>query len=93
MRCHRIVALAVIGAGTRRAVAGDTARVAAGTYPEQASFPNSGEADAPLTVLGAPGTVVSGANAATGAPGARITPRDSLQLPTPPRMRASDDTR
>ena len=60
-----------IGAGTRAALAGDTVRVAPGTYPEQVSLTRSGQAGAPIQVLGSPGTLVSGDNVATGAPGAR----------------------
>ncbi len=60
-----------IGAGTRAALPGDTVRVAAGTYPEQVSLTRSGQAGAPIQVLGAPGALVSGANASTGVPGAR----------------------
>ena len=63
--------LCSLAAGARRAVAGDTVSVAAGIYPEQVNLLNSGESGAPITVVGDPGAVVSGADTSSGAAGAR----------------------
>jgi parallel beta-helix repeat protein len=63
--------LCTINAGTRRALAGDTVHVAAGTYSEQVTVPHAGQAGAPVSILGDAGARVTGADPVTGAAGAR----------------------
>ena len=48
-----------IGAAAKKATAGFTVVVAAGTYPESVTVPNSGTATAPVTFTAAPGATVT----------------------------------